>query len=152
MFNEYWHNCVTRYTLYILYWVLQSNAVPIKKESLIQRLGGWGVGGLGEGTAHILHNKPISFFSVFLPPSPPCFSPLIQFSIGCLHHSHNANHSRSLFMRLLICKDCPSSSNSQQRGNITGSRVVLNLSLRTDLYFLIRYEKGTLGWHEFMDN
>lgn len=98
------------------------------------------------GKARIVHNKPISFFS------PSLFFHHTESSIGCLHHSHNANHSCSLFMRWLICKDCPSSSNSRQRGNGTASRVVLNLSLRNDLYFSDSLWNGAARRHEFMDN
>lgn len=120
---------------------------------------GWGgvqkpsVRGWMRGKARIVHNKPISFFSPAPPPPPPSlFFHHTESSIGCLHHSHNANHSRSLFMRWLICKDCPSSSNSRQRGNGTASRVVLNLSLRTDLYFSDSLRNGAARRHEFMDN
>lgn len=112
-------SCAASYTLYILYWVLQINDVSIKKRSPFKS---WRVGG---GGAPILHNKPISFFSVFF----FLFFPNIQFSTGRLHCSHNANHSWSLFMHWLICKDGPSSSNSQQRRNVTASRVILNLSV-----------------------
>lgn len=94
--------------------------------------------GWGRGEAPILHNKPMSFFSVFFF---LLFFPHIQFSIGRLHCSHNANHSWSLFMHWLICKDSPSSSNSQQRRNITASRVILNLSVQSYLHFLIQHEE-----------
>lgn len=95
------------------------------------RRGGSSISGWRRGKARIVHNKTNL---IFLHPA-PFFSHHTESSIGCLHHSHNANHSRCLFMRRLICKDDPSSSNSRQRGNGTASRVVLNLSLTTDLYF-----------------
>lgn len=94
----------------------------------------WQLQGSGGGASPHSAEQTHLIFSLFL----FLLFLLIQFSIGCLHHSHNANHSWSLFMCWLICKVCPSSSNSQQRRNITASRVVLNLSLRTDLYFLIQ--------------
>lgn len=125
--------CAARYTLFILYWVLQSNDVSIKKRSSFKSWRVW------ERGARFCITNPSPFFSFFFPFFPP---PNIQFSTGRLHCSHNANHSWSLFMRWLICKDGPSSSNSQQRRNVTASRVILNLSVGEICTFFMQNEEA----------